>query len=413
MPNLDLNVVDLNVAAVVAIFAGTYLVLALGQSPFFRIDRTGAALIGAILMVVVGRLSLDEAWRAIDHRTIILLFGMMVLVASLRLGWFFRILGRRAVRSIGHPAALLVAVVFVSGALSALFVNDTICLIFTPLLIEVAAARRLPALPFLLALATAANIGSTAAITGNPQNMLIGSLSGISYASFMAALGPIALVGLALDSAILLMLFWRELKPTPWTAGPEAIRPIHRALTRKGILIAAGVLVAFLSGVDTALVAAVAAAAVLVTRRVKPEKIYRQVDGGLLVLFMGLFVVIRGVEAAGIDRWLFDLLRPIGVDTVWGLTTVAVVLSNLTSNVPAVMLFSRVVPHLSDARDAWLTLAMASTLAGNLTILGSIANLIVVEGARRHGVRVTFLEYFRVGLPVTLATLAFGVWWLS
>jgi len=413
MPNLDLNVVDLNVAAVVAIFAGTYLVLALGQTPVFRIDRTGAALIGAILMVVVGRLSLDEAWRAIDHRTIILLFGMMVLVASLRLGWFFRILGRRAVSSIGHPGALLVAVVFVSGALSALFVNDTICLIFTPLLIEVAAARRLPPLPFLLALATSSNIGSTAAITGNPQNMLIGSLSGISYASFLGALGPVALVGLAIDSAILLALFRRDLRPTPWTAGPEAIRPIHRALTRKGILIAAGVLVAFLSGIDTALVAAVAAAAVLVTRWVKPEKIYRQVDGGLLVLFMGLFVVIRGVEAAGIDRWLFDLLRPIGVDTVWGLSTVAAVLSNLTSNVPAVMLFSRVVPHLSDAREAWLTLAMASTLAGNLTILGSIANLIVVEGARRHGIRVTFFEYFRVGLPVTLATLAFGVWWLS
>jgi len=413
MPNLDLNVVDLNVAAVVAIFAGTYLVLALGQTPVFRIDRTGAALIGAILMVVVGRLSLDEAWRAIDHRTIILLFGMMVLVASLRLGWFFRILGRRSVSSIGHPGALLVAVVFVSGALSALFVNDTICLIFTPLLIEVAAARRLPPLPFLLALATSSNIGSTAAITGNPQNMLIGSLSGISYASFLGALGPVALVGLAIDSAILLALFRRDLRPTPWTAGPEAIRPIHRALTRKGILIAAGVLVAFLSGIDTALVAAVAAAAVLVTRWVKPEKIYRQVDGGLLVLFMGLFVVIRGVEAAGIDRWLFDLLRPIGVDTVWGLSTVAAVLSNLTSNVPAVMLFSRVVPHLSDAREAWLTLAMASTLAGNLTILGSIANLIVVEGARRHGIRVTFFEYFRVGLPVTLATLAFGVWWLS
>ncbi len=416
MPNLDLNVagvIDLNVAAVVAIFAGTYLVLAVGQAPLFRIDRTGAALIGAILMVVVGRLSLDQAWHAIDHRTIILLFGMMVLVASLRLAWFFRILGRRAVAGIHHPAVLLTAVVFVTGALSALFVNDTICLVFTPLLIEVARARRLPPLPFLIGLATASNIGSTAAITGNPQNMLIGSLSGISYASFLATLGPVALAGLAIDAVILLALFHRDLHAVPGAGDEETIRPVHRAMMRKGLLITGGVLVAFLSGLDTALVAAAAAAAVLVTRRVKPEKIYRQVDGGLLVLFMGLFVVIRGVEAAGIDRWLFDLLRPIGVNTVWGLSTVAAVLSNLTSNVPAVMLFSRVVPHLSDPRQAWLTLAMASTLAGNLTILGSIANLIVVEGAKRHGIRVSFLDYLRVGLPVTLATLAFGVWWLS
>ncbi len=408
MPHLDINT-----TAVIAIFAGCYLVLALGQSPFFRIDRTGAALIGAILMVVVGRLSLDEAWRAIDHRTIILLFGMMILVASLHLARFFRVLGRRVVAGIRHPAALLVAIVFVTGALSALFVNDTVCLVFTPLLIDIARIRRLRPAPFLLALATASNIGSAAAVTGNPQNMLIGSLSGISYRSFLAALGPVALVGLVIDAALLLALFRRDLVPTSWTDQGEPLRPVHRALMLKGGLIAAAVLAAFLSGLDTALVAAVAAAAVLVTRRVKPEKVYRQVDGGLLVLFMGLFVVIRGVEAAGLDSELFALMRPIGIQTVLGLSVVATLLSNLTSNVPAVMLLSRMVPHLPDPRQAWLTLAMASTLAGNLTLLGSIANLIVVEAARRHGIRIGFLEYLRVGLPVTVLTVAFGIWWLG
>jgi Na+/H+ antiporter NhaD/arsenite permease-like protein len=406
---------DLNVAAVIAIVVSTYVVLALGQPPFvrFRVDRTGAAVIGAILMVAVGRLSLDEAWQAIDHRTIIMLFGMMVLVASLGLARLFRVLARWIVGSISHPVALLVAVVFSTGALSALFVNDTICLVFTPVLIEIARARGQRPLPYLLALATASNIGSVAAITGNPQNMLIGSLSGIPYRSFTAALAPVALFGLAADTAIIAWLFRRDLTHSSVVTAPEALRPVHRAMILKGGIITAGVLVGFVSGLDPALVSACAAAAVLLTRRVKPAKIYQQVDGGLLALFMGLFVVVRGLERAGIDTQLFAWLQPIGVETVWGLSVVTAALSNLVSNVPAVMLFTRLIPHLPDPRQAWLTLAMASTLAGNLTILGSIANLIVVEGAGRHGVTIKFLDYLRVGLPVTLISLAFGIWWLS
>jgi Na+/H+ antiporter NhaD/arsenite permease-like protein len=173
------------------------------------------------------------------------------------------------------------------------------------------------------------------------------------------------------------------------------------------------VLLGFLAGFDTALVAASAAAVLMITRRVKPGKVYAAIDGGLLVLFMGLFIVIRGVEQAGLDRVFFDLLQPVGVSTVWGLSLAVTLLSNLMSNVPAVMLFTRIVPHLPDPRHAWLTLAMSSTPAGNLTLLASIANLIVVEGARRHGIRLTFREYLKVGVPVTLTTLAVGIWWLS
>jgi len=230
---------------------------------------------------------------------------------------------------------------------------------------------------------------------------------------FSAALVPVALFGLAADTAIIAWLFRRDLAGALAPIAPEPVRPVHRAMMLKGGLIAAGVLAGFVSGLDTALVSACAAAAVLLTRRVKPDKIYQQVDGGLLALFMGLFVVVRGLERAGIDGQLFALLRPIGVETVWGLSVVATVLSNLVSNVPAVMLFTRLVPHLPDPHRAWLTLAMSSTLAGNLTILGSIANLIVVEGAKRHGIQVGFVDYLRVGLPVTVVTLAFGIWWLS
>ena len=395
------------------ILVATYAVLAVGQAPLLRIDRTGAAIVGAILMVTVGGLSLDQAYRSIDYRTLVLLFGMMVLVANLQLAQFFSGLARWIVAAVHHPAALLVTVVFASGLLSALFVNDTVCLVFTPVLLDVAAIRRHRPQPYLLALATASNIGSAATMTGNPQNMLIGSLSGLGYIEFASALAPVALAGLAIDAALLWVLFRKDLHAGDFESDERGPRPAHRAMMAKSLAVAAGVVILFLAGVDTALVAAGGAAVLLLTRRVKPEKVYRLIDWGLLTLFIGLFVVIAGIERVGLDRVFFEWLQPIGIDSVAGLSAVAAALSNLTSNVPAVMLFSRVVPHLPDPRTSWLTLAMSSTLAGNLTILGSIANLIVVEGARRRGVRISFVEYLRIGVPVTILTLAFGIWWLS
>ena len=395
------------------ILVATYAVLAVGQAPLLRIDRTGAAIVGAILMVTVGGLSLDQAYRSIDYRTLVLLFGMMVLVSNLQLAQFFSGLARWIVAAVHHPAALLVTVVFASGLLSALFVNDTVCLVFTPVLLDVAAIRRHRPQPYLLALATASNIGSAATMTGNPQNMLIGSLSGLGYLEFASALAPVALAGLAIDSALLWVLFRKDLHAGDFESDERGPRPAHRAMMAKSLVVAAGVVILFLAGVDTALVAAGGAAVLLLTRRVKPEKVYRLIDWGLLTLFIGLFVVIAGIERVGLDRVFFEWLQPIGIDSVAGLSAVAAALSNLTSNVPAVMLFSRVVPYLPDPRTSWLTLAMSSTLAGNLTILGSIANLIVVEGARRRGVRISFVEYLRIGVPVTILTLAFGIWWLS
>ena len=394
------------------ILLGTYIVLAIGQPPLFRIDRAGAAVIGAILMVAFGGLPFDEATRAIDYRTLVLLFGMMVLVAHLQMATFFRSAAGLVAASVRHPAALVAAITAAAGVLSALFVNDTVCLMFTPIVIEVAALRGLNPLPLLLGVATGANIGSVATITGNPQNMLIGSLSGISYARFAGALVPVALAGLVLDAALICLLFRRDLAVAASPPRPARIRPLHRRLMVKPLLVAAAMLVGFLAGIDPALVAAGGAAALLVTRRIKPEKVWKRVDWDLLMLFVGLFVVIGGIEHAVLDRRLFEWLRPLGLETMAGLTAIATLLSNVISNVPAVMLLSRFVPGLPEPETAWLTLAMSSTLAGNLTLLGSIANLIVLEGARRRGVTITFGQYLRVGLPVTLATLAFGILWL-
>lgn len=395
------------------IFAATYAVVAFGRLPFLRIDRTAAAVVGGILMVVAGVVPLDVAFQAIDYRTLILLFGMMILIASLRLARFFRTVARLVVTHVTHPAGLLVTVIFTSGILSALFVNDTICLVFTPILIEIAVTRRENPAPYLLALMTSSNIGSAATITGNPQNMLIASVSRLDYVEFSSALAPVALAGLALNAAILVFIFRRELRPHGPVPAGRGPRPIHRALLLKTLIVTAGVMAGFLAGWDPALVAAGGAAALLVSRNVKPEKFYRGVDWDLLMLFIGLFVVVAGVERAGLDARFFALLQPVGITTLGGLSLVAALLSNMISNVPAVMLFTPLVPQLPDPRASWLALAMASTLAGNLTLLGSIANLIVLEGARRQGIRITFLDHLKVGLPVTAATLAFGVWWLS
>ncbi len=360
-----------------AILLLTYFILALGRAPYLRIDRTGAAIVGAILMIASGVLPLDEAYRAIDYRTIVLLFGMMVLIAHLQMARFFRSVVRWVATVVHQPTLLLVTIVFVSGVLSALFVNDTVCLVFTPILIEIAQARGHRPLPYLL------------------------------------ALGPIALFGLALDAALLSIMFRKDLRPGPFEYAGRGPRPIHRLLMIKSLIVAAGVMVGFLTGLEPAMVSAVAAAVLLISRRVKPEKVYSKIDWDLLMLFIGLFIVIAGVERAGLARELFALLSPIGLHTVAGLSLVSAIISNVISNVPAVMLIARLVPSLPHPQTAWLTLAMSSTLAGNLTLLGSIANLIVLEGARRQQVEITFWQYFRVGFPVTALTLAFGIWWLT
>lgn len=396
-----------------AIFLATFAVLAAGRAPFLRIDRTGAAIVGAVLMVVTGAIGFPDAVQAVDFPTLLLLFGMMIIVAHLRLAGGIALVARAIGGGVQSRVRLLFALVFAAGLLSALFVNDTVCLVFTPVVLDLAAARRERPLPYLLALATASNIGSVATITGNPQNMLIGSMSGISFARFAAALTPVAAAGLALDGAIIWLLFRRELAGSP-TAIPELPRiRLHRPLLGKTLGVIAGVLAAFLAGFDSALVAVSGAAALLVTRRVRPRKIYAAIDWELLVLFAGLFVVVGAGERAGLDRRLLEWMRPLGVQTVAGLSATAAVLSNAVSNVPAVMLFTRIVPRLPEPGRAWLALAMSSTLAGNLSVLGSIANLIVIEGARRRGVAVSFTDYARVGVPVTVSTMLLGILWLS
>ena len=396
--------------AAYAIFLASYLVFAIGKFPGTKIDRPGMAIIGAVLMFTFGVIGPSSALRSIDFPTLVLLFSMMLLVGCLRLAGFFDWITELAVLRL-KPHHLLPTVIFLTGALSAFFVNDIICLVMVPFVL--AATRRMGVrpVPYLLAVATASNIGSVATITGNPQNMLIGSFSGIPYREFLLRLGPVAIVGLLVDWLVLWMVCVRSGGRDPATEVTPAAHVEAGRLVKPGVVIAA-VLIGFLAGVSPALVAAVGAAMMLITRTREPRQIYDEVDWGILVFFVGLFLIVGGAEHAGLMEHLRFFTRSANLERPALFTVVVAGLSNLVSNVPAVMLLKSLVPQFADPHRGWLLLAMASTLAGNLTITGSVANIIVVERARGEA-QISFGEYFRAGLPVTLLTLAFGWFWLS
>lgn len=395
-----------------AIFAATYFVVAIGHLPGFRIDRTGAAIIGASLMIGTGTLTFDEAVQAVDYATLVLLFGMMIVVASLRFSGFFRWVSVWTMRRAHGPLTLLGAVIVLSGVFSAFFVNDTMCLALTPLVLEVTRTTGRNPVPYLLAVAMASNAGSVATITGNPQNMMIGSLSRIPYPQFAAALAPVAVASLALTFLVLAVLYRTELLRTQPVQVRDVRVRLNKALLWKSAAASVGMIAFFFAGWPVARVAIVAGALLLVTRRVKPEKVYHEIDWALLALFAGLFVVVAGVEKTSLDEDLFRFASHFRLGNVWVLSGFSALLSNLVSNVPAVLVFRPLMDHLPYPRQGWLTLAMSSTLAGNLTILGSVANLIVVQRARRE-VEITFWEYLRAGVPLTLLTLAVGAAWLQ
>ena len=396
----------------VLVFVATYLVLAIGRVPGLRIDRTGAAIIGASLMVATGALSIDEAFRSINYETIILLFGMMLVVANLRLSGFFAAVSREVIFRTRRPLSLLCAIVFVSGVLSAFFVNDTICVVLTPLVIEIVTRLKRNPVPYLLGVAMAANIGSTATITGNPQNMLIGIYSGIPYRTFAATLAPVAFLGLTLTVLLLYLAYRKEFSVKFSVEAGEAAGVANPALMWRTVSAAAIMLILFFAGWSTSKVAIVTGALLLVTRTVEPEKVYREIDWSLLVMLMGLLIVIAGMGKTFLPHDLAALAGHLRLDRIGVLSTLTAILSNVVSNVPAVLLLKPFTGHLSDPVQGWLTLAMSSTLAGNLTLLGSIANLIVVERARRT-VKISFMEYMKVGAPLAAMTIAIGVLILS
>ncbi|MGH6864090.1 MAG: SLC13 family permease, partial [Methylocella sp.] len=292
-------------------------------------------------------------------------------------------------------------------------VNDTICLVMTPLVLDLVTRLKRDPVPYLLAIAMASNVGSTATITGNPQNMIIGSLSHIPYATFAAALWPVAGVGVALTALLIALVYHREFlinERLPAVATSPA--RYDRPLVIKSVLVTVAMMVLFFAGQPVAKVAIVGGASLLLTRRVKADKVYREIDWPLLLMFVGLFIVVTGLETSVLTPETIAAVSRRALESVPVLSLVTAGLSNLVSNVPAVLVLKPFIAGSSDPQRAWLVVAMASTLAGNFTLVGSVANLIVAQRARARGVAIGFWAYFKVGAPLTLLTILFGVWWL-
>ncbi|WP_170153045.1 anion transporter [Roseiarcus fermentans] len=395
------------------IFAGSYLALAIGRIPGLSIDRAGIALVGAGLMVASGALPLQDALKAVDLETIALLLGMMIVVASLRLSGFFAFATGWVMARAKHAPILLTAIVATSGFFSAFLVNDAICLVLAPLVLDLTVALKRRPAPYLLAVAMASNVGSTATITGNPQNIMIGGFSHISYAAFALALAPIAAIGLVVAAALIALVYRGEFTGDTRLAAPRPRAVVNRVLAMRAVAATLVMIALFFFGVAPAKAAIIIGGLLLLTRRVKSRRVYADIDWSLLLMFAGLFIIVAGAQHALLTSDVVAAVGRLRLDRLPVLTAVAAILSNLVSNVPAVLMLRPFVSALADHDKAWLTIAMASTLAGNFTILGSIANLIVVQKAEASGVKIGFWDHFRVGAPLTLITLAIGVVWLS
>lgn len=470
----------------------TLAVIAFGRVPGARLSRAAVAFVGAAALLAVQAVDLGAAGRMVNGEVLLLLFSLMVVNASLASAGAFRLLATLVTRGTLGPKRLLALLVLSAGVLSALFLNDTVVLMLTPLVVRAARRLRLPPLPYLLGLALAANAGSVATVTGNPQNVLVAVGAGIGYGEFAARLGPVALLALAVTLGVLLVAFRRELRAgrlvvaeaatAAAAAGAVAGAVVAGATAGAGVGTAAGagagadvgaaagpaplpqvqrgrllvsgaaallMLAGFVAGVPVAVAAAVAAALLLASHGRGASLILKRVDYELLILFAGLFVVVGAIAATGLpERWLLGLLGagggaagglvggPVGGQlggalgsTLGGaaagqvatgpaglgvLTAVTAALSTLVSNVPAVLVLlpALALPTLAPpaGMTLGLTVAMAATLAGNLTLMASVANLIVAESARRLGEEVGFWAYLRVGVPVTLLSLLLG--WL-
>ena len=404
---------------IVAVFATVYLGMFLGGLPRLKLDRSGVALLGAIAVIGLSGLPVEDAARAIDLPTIVLLFAFMVVSAQMRLGGFYGAVTRRVGAMPLSRNGLLAALIMVSGALSAVFSNDVVCLAMTPVVARLCLQRGIHPLPFLIGLACAANIGSAATLIGNPQNMLIGSVLQLPFGGYVRQALPPVLIGLAL------LWGWLAFGPGRGSPHPEPLPQAGERAnadeepafdswqTTKGLVVAGSLMLIFLF-TDWArdVAALVGAGVLLLSRRLQSAHVMGLVDWPLLILFMGLFVVNHAFETTGLAAQAVAWLGAQGVHLTdpGPLLVAGAVLSNLVSNVPAVMLL---LPHLGGGDDqAGVMLALVTTFAGNLLLVGSIANLIVADLARQQGIVIDWKRHAVTGIPVTMATLVVVWAWM-
>ncbi len=398
---------------VLAVFAAVYLGMALGRWPGLRIDRTGIAILGAVVLYAAGAVDGRQALQAIDFPTLIVLFGLMMLSAQYAACGFYDWCSARVAATSASPLAILALTVAVAGVLSAVLANDVVVFAMTPMLIGGLVRRRLDPRPYLIALAGASNAGSAATVIGNPQNILIGEFGRLDFWAFLAACGPPAAFGLFTVFAVVGLVWRRQLRRSEDRHGAIEIPPIDRFGTGKAVLATVALLAMFTTPLPHVTGVLIIAAALLISRRLATREILGLVDWHLLLLFAGLFVVTAAFAEAGLAAGTLAALRAAGIDPqgLPALAALTLVGSNTIGNVPTVVLLLAVPGDLP--AGALHALAGLSTLAGNLLIVGSLANIIVVERARQCGVTLGFREHARCGVPMTLLSFAAAAAWFA
>jgi Na+/H+ antiporter NhaD/arsenite permease-like protein len=382
--------------------------IAVGRLPWLTLNRTTLTIVGAAALLAIGALDGEQAWHAIDIPTLVILVGMMIINGVLEEAGFFRHAAALITRLARHGRTLLGIVMLVSAVLSAIFLNDTVVFLLTPLVIIIARQTNTPPIPLLLGLALSANIGSAATITGNPQNIVIGNLSGIGFVPFLQALWVPSLLSLVVAWAMLLLVYRHQLKPLPHMPQPT-LPPLNAPHALIAILV---LTIALLTGINPAVAVMVAVALLLIRRHTPAANLLQPIDGSLLLFFAALFIVTAGFRESATAAWMYAQSATFIAGQIIPFALSAALLSNLISNVPAVLVLQDVIEQFADPTQAWLMLAASSTLAGNSTLLASVANLIVAERAAQHNITLDFITYLKIGLPVTITSIAIAIWWL-
>jgi Na+/H+ antiporter NhaD/arsenite permease-like protein len=376
------------------------------------LNRPAAALLGCVLMVACGVMTPAQAYRAVDYDTLVLLLGMMLISAYLMLAGFFDWAADWVLRRAKSPQALLLYLIITSGTLSALLVNDTICLMLTPLVVVVMVRGKLPLPPYLLALAMSANLGSVATLVGNPQNMIIGHLSGIPFLRFSVSLVPVAIAGMGIEYVVLRLGFRQVLEAAAIERPSAPVPPLNRGLLILTIVVLALIFVGFVVGLDLSWTALGGGALIMVLARRDTHEVLKLVDWHLLVFFAALFIVVEGLAGTGLPDQIYAHVHGVfggsASSQAWNLAWFSALGSNVFSNVPFVLVAAKWINNFAHPELMWKVMALATTFAGNLTILGSVANIIVVESARGH-VEIGFWDYARFGIPVTILTTMAGI----
>ena len=395
------------------IFFITYVGIIFTRLPWINIDRPSAAFFGAVAMILLNVLSFEEAVLSIDFNTIALLLGMMIIISTLQLDGFFSFIARKTMVYSRTQFRLLVIIVFVTGISSAFMVNDAVVLLFTPVIIALCHTYRINPIPYLIAEILASNAGSVMTMTGNPQNMLIGVSSGISYGIFLLRLLPVSVLSLVVIVFVVRMLYPANFKDkSPLQVSGNDFEYNFKSMRISVPIFLTVVLLFFFSklvGLSIPMIALLGGSMILIFGKIKPSQVIQKTDWVLLLFFASLFIVVHGIEKVGLMQYIISS-EPIRSDAggVIALHGISLVASQVVSNVPFTIALLPLMKTMS-SETLWITLASASTLAGNATIIGAMANLIVIESAKNQQVKIGFFEFFKAGIITTILTFILSI----